>query len=1091
MAITCPRCSRSIGDSTVPGEAPLFCMYCGQRLKPATADETVVRVVQPVPVSQLFSSPPEDAPPAEAEDAASTRSGGADPSDADPPNRDAAPSHVGGYRLVKFIGGGGMGNVYEAEDPGSGERVAVKLLSKRLSTSPASVERFRQEGRLASQLTHPRCVFVLRADTDGGRPFIVMELMPGETLKDVIDKRGPLPVAEAVGYILDVIDGLVEAHRLGVIHRDVKPSNCFLTEDGRVKVGDFGLSKSLAGDHAKQLTHSGTFLGTVLFAPPEQIRHEPVGYDSDVYAVAATLYYLLVGQAPHQHDSLTAVLAKAISEPAPPLRPKRPDVPKELERVVLRGLERDRARRYQTLEELRDALADLLPQNEAPAGVRALCLAYLIDLVLIQVVLFPLEMVWAFFTDVGEKQSQLSSMAFHGLFRLLYFGVCEGVFATTPGKLLFRLRVRRVGRTSPPGLGWALVRSLAFQAVWWVPVLAAMLVAVALGSFNLWMVFSPLAWVASVGVLLLQLRKTPLGHRGVHDLAAGTRVVQKRAPARRTRLVSRHLNPLDRVMPSEVPLPPRVGLFKVTGKLCDVDDGGQVWAGEDESLGRRVIVRIEPPGAGDDSRFDEPIVRPARLRAVGHGTLVWGGGERAWVAFVAPAGAPLPDVVSQEKPLAWADARGILEQVVGELIDGDADESAPAVVTPDQVWVEPTGRVQVLDFPLPTGKAVAAGETRTRYPGGSFDPFQFLRRTTTLMLEGRPRTSKAAVFAPLPPRTAELTSDLMGDRFRTLQEFQAALADDRQHPAEVSTGMRAGHISVTAVMCVAWLLTMFFMAGFVSFAGSVVPTMLAVRGDSLVEAVDTPDERAAWIAAARALATDNAGEERLARFERQLGEDGADDTLADLRADQQMGAELRRRAEARLNPVEIELLHQVVQTTPQVRSFDPTQGQHLTQLDGHLRDRDDRRRQPGRVSADDDRELLANPDRSLFAFASTIGLTFAILIAQWPLFWWPLCGLMFRGGAARWIAGLAFVRKDGRPASVWVCGLRSLLTWLPLLLMLWLVIAIQVFWPEWVYVRTFLWLLAVALLPLMAFLALRRPDRGPIDRLLGTYIVPA
>jgi serine/threonine protein kinase len=169
-----------------------------------------------------------------------------------------------------------MGAVYEAEAPDTGSRVAVKLLSTRLAASPTSVERFRQEGRLASQLAHPRCVFVLAADTDAGRPYIVMELMPGRTLKDVVDERGPLPPDQAVAHILDVVDGLAEAHRLGVLHRDVKPSNCFLTADGRVKVGDFGLSKSLATSADRHLTQTGAFLGTVLFASPEQLRGDGV-----------------------------------------------------------------------------------------------------------------------------------------------------------------------------------------------------------------------------------------------------------------------------------------------------------------------------------------------------------------------------------------------------------------------------------------------------------------------------------------------------------------------------------------------------------------------------------------------------------------------------------------------------------------------------------------------------------------------------------------------------------------------------------------------------------------------------------------------
>ena len=250
---------------------------------------------------------------------------------------------VGGYRIVRHLGEGGMGSVYEATDDESGKRVAVKLLSTKLASNPISVERFRQEGRLASQLSHPRCVFVYDADADAGRPFIVMELMPGQTLKDVVEKKGRFNSTEAVLRILDVVDGLIEAHRFGLIHRDVKPSNCFLTADDRVKVGDFGLSKSLVESESDvQLTGTGAFLGTVLYAAPEQIRGEEVGYDSDVYSVCATLYYLLTARAPYQHESLTAALARAISEPPPSIRRLRPDVPKALDRVVRKGLERDR-----------------------------------------------------------------------------------------------------------------------------------------------------------------------------------------------------------------------------------------------------------------------------------------------------------------------------------------------------------------------------------------------------------------------------------------------------------------------------------------------------------------------------------------------------------------------------------------------------------------------------------------------------------------------------------------------------------------------------------------------------------------------------
>ena len=345
MIVTCPHCNRSL--STEDGaDAPSFCMYCGHKLH----DDA--KAMQSDLMRTGSFSPTSDT------------------DDEVPIAPEPAPKSIGGYRLLKFLGSGGMGTVYEAEAPGTGNRVAVKLLTSRLASSPASVERFRQEGRLASQVAHPRCVFVLSADTDAGRPYIVMELMPGETLKDVVDKRGPLPPDEAVARILDVIDGLAEAHRVGMIHRDMKPSNCFLTADNRVKVGDFGLSKSLVGPRDHQLTQSGAFLGTVLFASPEQIRGEPLDYGSDVYSVCSTLYYLLCGEAPYQHESVTAALAKAISEDPPPISAKRSEVSRGLETVVMKGLERDRDRRWQSLDDLRDALVNLLPSRRHPARPR-------------------------------------------------------------------------------------------------------------------------------------------------------------------------------------------------------------------------------------------------------------------------------------------------------------------------------------------------------------------------------------------------------------------------------------------------------------------------------------------------------------------------------------------------------------------------------------------------------------------------------------------------------------------------------------------------------------------------------------------------
>jgi eukaryotic-like serine/threonine-protein kinase len=722
MVIHCPKCLRKLPESGSTVDAPAFCMFCGQKLR--STDSGTTKPVMPDP-SDAFryggASGGETM-------AFTPASAGSDDSPNDTSLTEASAdasgttiNSIAGFVFRRFLGAGGMGTVYEAEAEASGQRVAIKLLAARLATNPSSVERFRQEGRVASQIMHPRCVFVLRADTEAGRPYIIMELMPGQTLKDMVDQKGPLHFSSASDRILDVIDGLVEAHRLGVIHRDVKPSNCFLTEDDRVKIGDFGLSKSLTTEgeeeaNGKQLTSSGTFLGTVMYASPEQIRGEPVSYDSDVYAVCGTLYYLLTGKAPFQHESLTASLAKAVSEPPPPIRDKFPSVPKELERVVVRGLDRDRTRRYQTLTELRDALVDLQIEKQKPARPRAIILAYLIDSLLLTIATLPLEVLRQTLTAESiftPRNSMISAdFAYNTLPTMLltglYFTLGEGLFATTIGKRLLRLRVYRLGEVGPPGLLYAGIRFVVFWGLWLVVYTAPEWGLESLGSAGV--VIGGAFSVLGIAALCLQFRGTAKGWRGPHDYAAGTRVVQRPRPPHRPRLVSRFANPLDRLQPTSGPMLPIVGSFTISGKLCDLPDGGEVWSGDDRSLGRRILLRLLPPGVNDIEALDQATEtqRPTRLRTIGHGaygaTTTTGNLERrAWMAYVAPAGAPLLDVVSKETPLKWIDARTVLEQLTDELItQTEAGEFQPACI--EQVWVEPSGRLQLLDFPLPSGR---------------------------------------------------------------------------------------------------------------------------------------------------------------------------------------------------------------------------------------------------------------------------------------------------------------------------------------------------------------------------------------------------
>lgn len=319
MQVVCGKCSRVLEYA---GDRPSFCSFCGSALADTVANS-------PTGIDQ---NAPTLLPDGKAEGKAGV----------------ALAQSVGGYRLLRSLGAGGMGSVYEAEETASGRRVALKLIGASFASSSDAVERFRQEGRIASMLVHPRCVFVLSVDEDAGRPYIVMELMEGTTLKDLVERRGPLSPEEAIAKVLDVIEGLQAAHRLEVIHRDVKPSNCFLEPDGRVKVGDFGLAKSLVKE--SHLTKTGAFVGTPHFASPEQVRGDGIDRQTDVYSVAATLYYLLTGQPPFFGSDPTATLARIVSDPITPLRRIRPELPAALDRVVMRGLERDRKRRWPDLE---------------------------------------------------------------------------------------------------------------------------------------------------------------------------------------------------------------------------------------------------------------------------------------------------------------------------------------------------------------------------------------------------------------------------------------------------------------------------------------------------------------------------------------------------------------------------------------------------------------------------------------------------------------------------------------------------------------------------------------------------------------------
>jgi hypothetical protein len=272
-----------------------------------------------------------------------------------------------GFKLLRLLGSGGMGSVFEAEELSTGRHVAMKVLPSWHHDSEVARERFEREAKLAAGISHPNVVFVYGVHTIEDAPAISMELMTGETLADQLLTDPPPPVHRIVAWMIQVIDGLEAAHKAGVLHRDIKPANCFVAADGRVKIGDFGLARATDGESS--ITNQGSFIGTPLFASPEQARGRPLDVRSDIYAVGATLYALLTGAPAFSGGDASETLARIlVEEPADP-RSLRPDLPPALGRIVQRAMHKDPNARYPDYTELRRVLVPFA--NEAHASAEA------------------------------------------------------------------------------------------------------------------------------------------------------------------------------------------------------------------------------------------------------------------------------------------------------------------------------------------------------------------------------------------------------------------------------------------------------------------------------------------------------------------------------------------------------------------------------------------------------------------------------------------------------------------------------------------------------------------------------------------------
>jgi uncharacterized RDD family membrane protein YckC len=690
------------------------------------------------------------------------------------------PCEFGGYRLIGLLGRGGMGTVFEAEQTATGRRVAVKMLGRQLN-SPDMRQRFLREGRLAAGINHPNSLYIFGSEEIEGIPVITMEIAGSGTLKDRLKRQGPLPVSEAVDAILDVIAGLEAAFAAGVLHRDIKPSNCFVSPDGSVKVGDFGLAVSTLAKEQSFATATGVIMGTPAYSSPEQLRGNELDLRADIYSVGATLFTLLTDHAPFEGDNVVHVVANALNQEPKPTSEMRHEVPPALDRVVARCLAKKPDERYADYTALREALLPFSSREPEPASIKVRASAGWVDFLIAFMTPYVPLMVF-----VGPEELLIRPLVERTLysarfyialfsFGFLYFSIAEGIWGAGLGKRLRGLQVVRTdGRL--PGIGRAFIRIL-------IPILSVEGVRMPLMMASIsgaeWTGLQTALFVGSavlcgwIPVLLSLTARPGNGFATVWDLASGTRVVVK--PKGRLRPA------VEPVAQPEAPVADgeSMGPYRITGEIYP----GRWVVASDPVLRRQVWLLWRRSNELSHARRN--LARPGRLRWLQKVDTA----EGTWDAFEATQGVPFRSLVERGKRVPWSSLRHWLYDLASELTDATIDHTLPEELSLDHVWVTRQGNAVLLDEPWPRAERPA----KTFLVGSLAGQQRFLDAvaacvdSTSLPLHARP-----------------ILQNLKEGNFAELRSFAGILRGLLDRPVEVSKGIRAGSIFMLPIYV--WIL---------------------------------------------------------------------------------------------------------------------------------------------------------------------------------------------------------------------------------------------------------------------------------------------